>query len=139
MSEQNKALMRKMMEEVWQNGNAAAVDGYYSDEYVNHSAQPGLPEGREGVKVFTGIFNNAFSEESFTIEDQMAEGDKVATRWSSSSKYIGEFMGVPATGNQVRVTGIDVSRIAGGKIVESWGEADMIGMMQQIGAIPGPD
>ena len=139
MSEQNKALVRKVMKEVWQNGNIAVIDDYYSNEYVSHSSQPGIPEGREGVKVFTGILQNAFSNDSLTIEDQMAEGDKVVTRWSSSSKHTGEFMGVPATGNQVQVTGIDVSRIAGGKIVESWGEADMIGMMQQIGAIPVPE
>ena len=138
MSEQNKTLIREMMDEVWQNQKIDSVDQYYSEQYVNHNAPPDLPPGLEGLKAFAGILASSFTESSITIEDQISEGDIVVTRWSSTSKHTGDFMGVPASGNQIELTGIDVLRISEGKIVEGWGQADMLGLMQQIGAIPPP-
>jgi predicted ester cyclase len=71
-----------------------------------------------------------------TIEDQIAEGDRVVTRWSGQSTHQGEFMGIPPTGKTVRVTSISIDRVAGGQIVESWWESDQLGMMQQLGVVP---
>ena len=81
---------------------------------------------------------SAFPDYHSTVEDQIAEGDEVVTRFSSQGTHQGEFLGIAPTGNRVRVTGIDIARVEEGKIVESWSEADMLGMMTQLGVIPEP-
>ena len=139
MSEENKTVVRRVIEEVWQNGNLDAVDEYFAANYIDHNDLPGVPEGREGIKAFAAVFNSAFSDGNITVEDQVAEEDMVVTRWSATSINSGDFMGVPATGKRVTITGIDCHRIAGGQIMEGWGQADMMGLMQQIGAIPVPE
>jgi len=137
-AEKNKALLRRIFEEVWGAGNLDNIDEYYAADVVNHSAPPDLLPGREGFKVYAGMLTSAFSDADLTIEDQVAEGDRVVTRWSSKSIHTGEFFGIPATGKQVTVTGIGIDRIAGGKVVESWGEYDSMGLMQQLGVVPPP-
>lgn len=138
MSEQNKALVRQVMVDVWQDGKLEKIDDYYAEDFVSHDDTPGIPQNREGLKMFAGMLEAAFSGGAVTVDDQISEGDRVVTRWSSTSSHSGDFLGVPASGNEVKITGINVSRIAGGKIVEEWGEADMLGLMQQIGAVPDP-
>jgi predicted ester cyclase len=86
-----------------------------------------------------GMLASAFSDNEVTVDDQIAEGDKVVTRWSSKGTHSGEFFGIPATGKRVAGKGIGISRIVDGKIVEEWGESDMLGMMQQLGVIPPPE
>lgn len=136
MSEQNKALSRRFMEEIWNKGNVAAIDELYSPDYVSHNNPPGVPGGVEGVKVFTSLYKNAFPDTQLTIEEQVAEGDLVVTRWTAKGTHKGELMGIPATGKQITVTGIGIDRIANGRIVEGWGEFDQLGMMQQLGVVP---
>ncbi len=82
------------------------------------------------------MYRSAFPDTQITIEDQLAEGDMVATRWTARGTHQGELMGVPPSGNRVEVAGITISRIEGGKIEEDWDNYDALGMMQQIGAIP---
>lgn len=138
MSEENKAIARRSFDEVWNQGNLAAIDEIYAPDVVNHTLPPGLPPGVEGGKAFTGMYLSAFPDTKMTIELQIAEGDKVVTRWKAQGTHKGELMGIPATGKQVTVTGIVIDRIVGGRIVESWGEFDQMGMMQQLGVVPTP-
>lgn len=135
MTKENKALSRRVLEELWHKGNMAAIDELYSPDYVSHNDR-GFPSGLEGVRVFTGMYKNAFPDTRITIEEQVAEGDLVVTRWSAKGTHKGELMGIPATGKQVTVTGIGIDRIVNGRIVEGWGEFDQLGMMQQLGVIP---
>lgn len=138
MSEENKALVRRVYEQVWNNKDLDALDELFAPDIVNHEAPPGLPPGIEGSKAYLGMFMSAFPDTQMTIEDQIAEGDKVLTRWTATGTHTGELMGIPATGKQVTVTGLDLSRIAGGKVVEAWGQFDQMGMMQQLGVVPTP-
>jgi steroid delta-isomerase-like uncharacterized protein len=138
MSEENKALVRQGILATWALGNAGAMDEYYAEDFVNHSAPPGTPSGLNGMKASASVMMNAFSDVEVTIDDQIAEGDLVVTRWSGKNTHSGEFMGIPATGKRLSLTGIAIDRIANGKIVESWSEWDMMGLMQQLGAVPSP-
>lgn len=138
MSEENKAIVRRVFEEFWNEGKMATLDEVFAEDVVNHGLPPGLPPGIEGTKAYLGMFKSAFPDTQMTVEDQIAEGDTVVTRWTGTGTHSGELMGIPATGKQVTVTGIDVHRFAGGQIVEAWGEFDQMGMMQQLGVVPEP-
>jgi steroid delta-isomerase-like uncharacterized protein len=139
MSEENKALARQFNEEVWNNKNLDAINELMADGVVDHDIPPGLPSGADGVKALVGMYVKAFPDVKITIDDLVAEGDRVVSRWTATGTHNGELMGIPATGKQVTVTGIDISRYSGGKIVEHWGELDQMGMMQQLGVIPEPE
>jgi len=137
-TEQNKALVRRL-EEVFNRGNISLVDELFAPDFVEHEElPPGIPPGREAVKQLTTMFRSAFPDFKATIDDIVAEGDKVVIRQTWSGTHKGEFMGVPPTGKSVSFGVIDIIRIAGGKFVEHWGQMDMMGMMQQLGAIPTP-
>ncbi len=137
-AQENKALVRRFVDEVQSGGNIDAIDELCSPEFVNHSAPPGVPSNTEGVKQVTAMFRQAFPDSYFTVEDMIAEGDKVATRKTFHGTHQGEFMGIPPTGKQVTFTGIHIFRIAGGKVAEHWLEVDTLGLLQQLGAIPAP-
>jgi steroid delta-isomerase-like uncharacterized protein len=140
MSEANKALVRREMEEVFDRGNLDAADELYAPDYVIHD--PTSPEdirGVEGARQFAATYRQAFPDFQATVEDQVAEGDKVATRFTARGTHHGELEGIAPTGNRVEVTGINISRIAGGKIAEEWTNYDALGLMQQIGAVPSPE
>jgi steroid delta-isomerase-like uncharacterized protein len=137
-TEENKALVRRFVDEVQSQGNIDALDEICSPEFVNHSAPPGVPPNCEGVKQLTAMFRQAFPDSYFTIEDMMAEVDKVATRKTFHGTHKGEFMGIPPTGQQVSMGLIDIVRIADGRVVEHWAMADNLGMMQQLGIVPRP-
>jgi steroid delta-isomerase-like uncharacterized protein len=137
MSEENKALARRFAEDILNANSVDMVEEIYAPNYVGHD--PAMPEdvhGVEGVKEFYEMYINAFPDAEITIEDQVAEGDTVATRWTARGTHQGELLGVPPSGNRVEVAGVTISRIEGGKIVEDWDNYDALGMMQQIGAIP---
>ena len=136
MSEQNNAIARRVFEEVWNKGNLDALDEVYVTDVVGHNAPPGQPPGIKGTRQFIGMYLQAFPDTRMVVEDQVAEGDKVVTRWTATGTHRGELMGMPPTGKSVRVTGITINRLEGGKIVEEWGTFDQLGMLQQLGAIP---
>jgi steroid delta-isomerase-like uncharacterized protein len=138
VSEENKALIRREVEEVFSaQGDLEVADEIFAPEYVSHDPQsPEDVRGPEGAKEFAMMYRNAFPDVQLSIEDQVAEGDKVVTRWIGRGTHQGELMGVAPTGNQVRVAGMTISRIEEGKIVEEWEIYDTLGMMQQLGAIP---
>lgn len=137
MSEQKKMFSRRLIEEVWSQGNFAVVDELVASDYVGHSSSPaGETHGREGYRQFYAMLREAFPDIRFTIEDQITEGDKVVTRWTARATHQGEFFGIPPTGKQGTVTGISIDRITEGKVAECWTNADDLGLMQQLGVIP---
>lgn len=139
MSAANKALSRRLVEEAFNAGRLEVVDELVARDYVGHD--PSLPEdarGPDGVKELIAGYRAAFPDIRVTVEDQIAEGDMVVTRWAATGTHQGELMGMPATGKQGTVTGITIDRITDGKIVESWDNWDTLGLMQQLGAIPAP-
>jgi steroid delta-isomerase-like uncharacterized protein len=137
-TEQNKALARRFIEEIWNQKNLAAAKELMAATYVFHTpgSPPGLPPGPEGFQQFASAFFTAFPDVHTSIEDQLAERDKVVTRWTSRGTNTGSLFGMPATGKSATITGITIDRIADGKIVESWDELDQLGMLQQLGVIP---
>ena len=137
-AEENKAIYRRYVEEVSNEGNLDLVDEIFA-RYVSHQPDGHTEErGPEDVKRFIGEFHQAFPDFHCTIEDQIAEGDKVATRWTIRGTHQGEFRGIAPTGKQITVTGIGIFRFSEGKVVESWDNFDQLGMMQQLDAIPQP-
>ena len=138
MSEQNKAIERRLTEEVWNKGNLAVVDELVAPNFVDHNAPPGLPPGAEGQKAFIKMYREAFPDAHVTIHELLADGDKVISRWTGSGTHHGTLLGIPATGKKVSIEGITIDRFSGNKIVESWNIFDQLGMMQQLGVIPSP-
>jgi len=132
--ETNKAIVQRSADEIWNTGNLAIVDEIYGAEFLNHD--PTAPDVRdlESYKQFIVGALAAFPDFHVTAEDVVAEGDKVAVRWTATGTQEGELPGIPATGRQVTWTGIDIHRIADGKIVEIWWSKDMLGMIQQLTA-----
>ena len=138
MSEENKALVRRFVDEVQSRGNIDAIDRFCAPEFVNHSAPPGMLSDCEGLKHVMTMFRQAFPDSYFTIEGMVAEGDKVATRKTFYGTHQGEFMSIPPTGKQVSIGLIDIVRVAGRQVVEHWSIGDNLGMLQQLGVIPQP-
>jgi predicted ester cyclase len=139
--EENKAIARRAYEafnEAFRTGNLNLLDAVIDANIVDHNPIPGQEPGLEGVKKAFSAFAAAFPNPHFTVEDMIAEGDKVASRVTLGATHQGEFQGIPPTGKQVMQTGIDILRIAGGMVVERWGEFDNLGLLQQLGAIPPP-
>jgi steroid delta-isomerase-like uncharacterized protein len=135
-SEENKALMRRFLEEVFNKKNLAAIDEFIAPDHVDHTLPPFLPTTPEGTKRAIGMFLTAFPDVHLTVEDMVAEGDKVVTRYTSRGTQKGAFVGMPPTGKQITVSSVIIARIADGKIVEEWGLDDQMGMLQQLGVIP---
>jgi predicted ester cyclase len=140
MSEENKALVRRFVEEVVNAGNVDRADGFVTADYIEHQQLPGA-EGRQGIdvaKAFLSMMRGAFPDYRFAIEDLVAEGDTVVARVSVSGTHRGELMGLAPTGRRVRTSGIEVFRFERGKMAEHWAAFDALGMMRQIGMIPVP-
>jgi len=135
-SEQNKAIVSRFIEESWK-GNLDVVDELTAGDYIGHDpANPEPLRGPEGVKEFITTYRAAFPDARITVEQQLAEGDLVATRWSGRGTHEGELMGIQPTGKQVTVSGLTISRLVGGKVVEEFQNWDTFGMLQQLDAIP---
>jgi steroid delta-isomerase-like uncharacterized protein len=137
MSEENKALARRVIEELFIRGNLEVSDELIAPNYIFHDpASPEEVRSPEGFKHFASTFRRAFPDLQVTIEDQIAEGEKVVTRYTARGTHQGELMGLPASGKRVTIVGASVTRASGGKLAETWDHYDALGMMQQIGVIP---
>jgi steroid delta-isomerase-like uncharacterized protein len=136
MDQNNEAVMRRAFEEIMARGNVEIIDELFARDFVGHDTAGGS-FGREEFKQGVRAMLAAFSERQVEIADQIANGDKVATRWLATGTHAGEFHGIPATGRRGTMTGISIDRIAGGKIVESWEVTDDAGLLRQLGAFPG--
>ena len=134
--EENKAIELRFLEEVVNKGNLAVIDELCAANFVDHTALPGVTPDREGYKQFFAMSRSALPDMHSTLEDMIAEGDKVAERFTIRGTHKGEWMGIAPTGKQVTVQGMAIHRITGGKIVEDWSNIDMLGILQQIGVVP---
>lgn len=134
----NKAIMQRFWDELFTQGNVKVADEIIAADYLNHDPAPGEQPGRAGLAAFVAHLHAAFPDGRFEAEAYVVEGDKIATRWRASGTHRGEFMGIPATGRTVNITGMAIHRIAGGQIVESWNNWDTLGLLQQLGVLPQP-
>jgi steroid delta-isomerase-like uncharacterized protein len=132
----NKASSRRALE-AFAGGNLEVLDEIVDASYVGYDvASPEPIRGVDGVKQQAEGYRSAFPDVAVTVDDQIAEGDRVVTRWTARGTHQGDLLGMPPTGKQATVTGITIDRYSGGKIVESWDVWDALGMLQQLGAIP---
>jgi steroid delta-isomerase-like uncharacterized protein len=134
MSAENKALVERWFEEVWNNGRSEVIDEMFAPDGVAH----GLGDDRrgpEGFKLFHASFRQAFPNVRVEVEDVIAEGDKVAYRLTATGTHSGDGLGFAPTGRPVRFEAMGFARIVDGKIVEGWNVLDQLGMMTQLGAI----
>jgi steroid delta-isomerase-like uncharacterized protein len=134
-AEENKAIVLRHWEEVVSKGNLDLIDEIFAPDFVAHEAAQDIREP-EGVRQFIILLRAAFPDLHVTVEDVLAEGDKVVQRWSGHGSHQGELMGLPPSGKRISVAGITISRFEGGKVAEEWELYDMMGMMQQLGALP---
>ena len=137
MSQENKAIVRHLVEEVWNKGNLSLVDQLISANYSHHdNATPDFGLGPEGEKKRATLYRTAFPDLQFTIEDMTAEGETVTWRWSSRGTHRGPLSGIAPTGKVVNVSGITINRLAGGKLVEGWVNWDALALLQQLEVVP---
>ena len=137
--EQNKAMCRKLNEEVFNNGNVDLIDDLLSPDFVDHGElPPGVANHREALKLMVTMTADAIEDSKMELKDLVAEGDKVAMYQIWSGTHIGEFMGIPATNKSFSVDVFNFVRFENGKMVEHWENVDMMGMMQQLGLMPDP-
>lgn len=139
----NKRIGRLVLEDMWGKGRLDIADAYYAPDYVDHvgkGPEAGEVRGAAGIKQAVTMFRTAFPDLTYTVEDEIAEGDLVMARFSARGTHLGTFLGVAPTGRTITYTGIDVNRIRDGRIVQSWVQYDALGLLQQlgvVGAIPG--
>ena len=133
MSEENKAIVRCLLEEAYSTGNLAVVDEIIASDYVHTGNSGRIVTGIEFIKQQITIERTIFPDLRVTIEEMIAEGDKVVARWTLRGTHQGEWRGIPPTGKEVTSTGVDIHRIVGGKIVEGWRKQDRMDVMQQLG------
>ncbi len=135
-TEENKENARRAVEEVLNKGDLSLANELVDANYIGH--QPGLPDfkGPEGFRQYMTMMRTAFPDIHLTIEDTVAEGDKVVMRYTGRGTHKGDLMGIAPTGKQITITGMVISRHVGGKQVEAWVAMDQLGMLQQMGVVP---
>ena len=134
----NLEVVSRFIEEFKNNANHGIVDELMSPDFVHHLTDPRLPEGREGIKILGQVIVAGFPDVHASVQELLADGDKVIERTQTSATHTGEFNGIPPTGRQVGWTEIHIYRLENGKIAEQWSEIDLLGLLVQLGAIPGP-
>jgi predicted ester cyclase len=137
-SEENRATVRRFIEEFKNKANHNIVDELFAPNFVHHFQDPRIPPGREGFKMLGKSVATAFPDVHVKIEDLVAEGETVVERNTVTATHNGEFNGIPATGRKVTWTEIDLYKLKSGKVIELWPEIDFLGLLTQLGAIPAP-
>jgi steroid delta-isomerase-like uncharacterized protein len=137
MNANGKTISRRFFEEILSRGDFELVDELFTADYDVHTPI-GVFEGLKGAKQFVTGLREAFPDLDVEIEEQVVEGDKVATLWKARGTHQGNFGGIPATGKSMEINGITMFRVANGKVLESWGFADIMSMMKQLGVAPAP-
>jgi steroid delta-isomerase-like uncharacterized protein len=139
MSEHNKAIVRRLFAELWNTGNLSMADQIFAPTYEHHDpSTPDFGRGPDSEKKRASLYRNAFPDMHLTIEDVIAEGETVMTRWSCQGTHKGDLNGIAPTGKRFTITGVTVARVSGGKIVEGFVNWDALGLMQQLGVVPAP-
>ncbi len=136
--EENKALVRSFIERVWGGGDYALEQESLAPDFVDHNPGPGSTPDRSGHHEALVMFRNAIPDMKITVDMLLADGDKVVDHWVATGTQTGELFGIPPSNRSFTITGIDITRVENGKIKEIWHQEDVMGMMQQIGAIPMP-
>ena len=137
-TDENKAAARRFVEEVMNKGNVGVIDELTAPGFVDHSLPPGVPAGTEGFKGFVRTFRTAFPDLHYTIDDEIADGDKVVQRTTAHGTMGGDFQGMPASHKSATWQEIHISRFQDGKAVEHWGVVDQLAMMVQLGFVEAP-
>lgn len=135
--EENKQVAKRFIQEVFVKTDMDAVDELATDDFTPHSWGE-MPPGRDSLKAAQQRVSQGLSDARMTVEDVIAEGDRVAVRLTSHGRHDGEFMGMPASGKEYTISEIHIFRIRDGQVAEHWRDADMLGLMQQLGALPAP-
>lgn len=134
--EHNKQVVRRLFDEVFNQGNLLVINDIIAVDALGHDATSAEPKrGIESIRQVAVLFRNTFPDAEYFLDDLLAEGDRVAARWRLVGHHQGEFMGVPPTGREVKVSGIIIYRLADRKIVQYWGVFDTLALMRQIGVI----
>ena len=137
MSEQNKAIVRRLFEELWNKGNLSVADQLFSPNYAHHDpSTPDVGRGPESEKKRATLYRTAFPDLQLTIEDIIAEGETVMARWSCRGTHKGDLSGIAPTGKQVTISGVTIARLTNGKLAEGYVNWDALGLMQQLGVAP---
>ncbi len=137
MSENNKAIVRRLFEELWNQGNLSVADQLFTPNYTDHdSSSPDFGHGPESERKRVTLYRNAFPDLHLTIEDLIAEGDTVMARWSCHGTHKGDLNGIAPTGKQFTISGVTVARLLNGKLAEAYVNWDALGLMQQLGVVP---
>ena len=136
MSNKNKILIQRFVEEAFNRGNLDVADEVYASGFVSHEPAGPVERSPEYVKGFVRAYRDAFPDGRTTVEAVISESDRVAYRWSFRGTHEGELMGLPPTGERVTITGITVDRVSGGKIEEEWNIFDQLGLLRQLGVAP---
>ena len=134
----NKALVRRFYDQVLNGRHIEAIDELAVTGYNEHDPLPGQREGREGLKDRVSMLADGLAP-TFTIEDIIAEGDRVVVRWTNSARHVGHFLGIPPTGRSCAIAGIDIYRLKDGRLAEHWHVIDQLTMLQQLGLLPAAD
>ncbi|HEX6109249.1 MAG TPA: ester cyclase [Ktedonobacteraceae bacterium] len=134
--ESTKLLAQRVWEEVWHQGQLSRIDDLFTTDFVRHDPGGRELQGTEQNRQFIGSLRAAFPDVHYTVEDQIAEGDKVVVRYRFRGTHLGAFQGMPPTGKQVTYTGILIYSIVDGKIAEQWTEFDLLGFLRQLGVLP---
>lgn len=137
-TEQNKATVRRYYDEVFNQRNIDLVDELAVEDYVENNPFPGQGNGRNDLKARVQAILGAFHPMRFKVEQVVAEGEQVVVRWTQTGTHSGNFMGIPPTGKEVTVAGIDVHRLRDARMAEHWHVVDQFGLLQQLGVIPAP-
>jgi steroid delta-isomerase-like uncharacterized protein len=137
-TEENKALTRRFYEEVFNNKNMAGVDAFVAPNIIDHSLPPGAPGGIESVRQAITMLLTAFPDLHLTLEDLIAEGNRVVVHWTMRGTHQGASLGMPPTGKQFTMPGVSLLRLESGTAVEAWIVQDQLSMLQQLGLVPAP-
>ena len=133
--EANKSLVRRALIAIWNTGSKTAIDEFLAPNFMDHQPQPAPPPTLAAIKQELVAYRTAFPDLALTIEEQVAEGDLVVSRWTARATHRGPLWGIPATGQAVTVPGIFIDRVTDGRIVEEWASWDRLGLLQQLGVI----
>ena len=137
MTAHSAEISRRVFEEVWNNKNVDAVDELMASSYIHHDPQsPVVMSGVEGYKQFVSHYLTAFPDLHFAIEDEIADERTTVSRWTATGTHQGDLPGIPRTGRKISVTGMTIARVKDGKFIESWGNWDTLGLLQQLGVLP---
>jgi steroid delta-isomerase-like uncharacterized protein len=137
-AEENEQLVRRVVQEIWGNGDLAPIDQIYAPSYVDRTAPPGVTAGLAELKALISAYRAAFPDLRCRIDDIVASDDHVAARWTAEGTHLGEFLGVPATGKRMSTFGMSMTRIQDGRIQEDWIIMDQVGVLRQLGFAIGP-